>query len=277
MKRESRYVKVARIAYQLTKETLPQYSHPKSPHHFTFPQLAACVLLMFYVDLSYRDMEEWLLATDKICQELELPRVPDHSTLQRTYKKLRMKDFNQMKEKLLEAVDIEEEAIASDSTGFSPGQASLYYQTRSGRLYQRWWKGVYAVGIASLYILAWRFGYGPGSDAPYLSGLRRDVRRYGKRGAWVMLADAGFDGKTVKDNDLIPPVRRHGRLVDVDRKARAELVDQARLDGLFGHRWKSETVMSVIKRKFGDAIRSRKTSLQNREPIVKGLVYNIHL
>jgi hypothetical protein len=35
--------------------------------------------------------------------------------------------------------------------------------------------------------------------------------------------------------------------------------------------------MSLIKRKFGDTIRSRKRSLQNREPIVKGLVYNIHL
>jgi|SRR3972149_5756343 len=55
--RESRYVKVARIAYHLTQEALPRYSHPKSPHHFTLPQLAACVLLMFYLDLSYRDME----------------------------------------------------------------------------------------------------------------------------------------------------------------------------------------------------------------------------
>ncbi len=69
--RESRYVKVARIAYHLTQEVLPRYSHPKSPHHFTLPQLAACVLLMYYLDLSYRDMEEWLLASDQICQVLE--------------------------------------------------------------------------------------------------------------------------------------------------------------------------------------------------------------
>jgi hypothetical protein len=74
--RESRYVKVARIAYRLAQHTLPQYSHPKSPHHFTFPQLASCVLMAFYMRLSYRDMEEWLLATDAVCQALELPRVP---------------------------------------------------------------------------------------------------------------------------------------------------------------------------------------------------------
>src|SRR5438552_4991549 len=67
-KRESRYVRVARISYALAQRTLPLYSHPKSPHHFTLPQLAACVLMAFYMKLSYRDMEEWLLATDAVCK-----------------------------------------------------------------------------------------------------------------------------------------------------------------------------------------------------------------
>lgn len=278
--RESRYVQVARIAYHLTQEALPRYSHPKSPHHFTLPQLAACVLLMFYLDLSYRDMEEWLLASDQICLVLELPRIPDHTTLQRTYKKLHMLDFEKMKDQLLDENGVDEEGIASDSTGFSPGQASLYYQTRTGRIYQRWAKGVYAVGTASQFILAWRSGWGPGSDVAYLPGLRRDVRRYGRhqcrRKAWVMMADSGFDGQTVRDDDLIPPVRRGGNLLNPERRARADLVSQARLDGLFGQRWKTETVNSVIKRKFGDTIRSRKRTLQRREPIIKGLIYNIH-
>jgi hypothetical protein len=65
--RENRYVKVAKIAYGLTQQALPKYSHAKSPHHFELPQLAACVLLMFYLNKSYRDMEEWFLASDKVC------------------------------------------------------------------------------------------------------------------------------------------------------------------------------------------------------------------
>ena len=239
-----------------------------------------CRSARFAPETSYRDMEEWLLASDQVCQALELPRIPDHTTLQRTYKKLRMLDFEKMKNQLLDENGVDEEGIASDSTGFSPGQASLYYQTRTGRIYQRWAKGVYAVGTASQFILAWRSGWGPGSDVAYLSGLRRDSRRYGhyqgQRKAWVMMADAGFDGQSVRDDDLVPPVRRGGNLLNPERKARADLVSQARLDGLFGQRWKTETVNSVIKRKFGDTIRSRKRSLQRREPIIKGLVYNIH-
>jgi hypothetical protein len=69
---ESRYVTGARIAYQLAQASVPRYAHPKSPHRFTQPQVVACVLLTLYLDLSYRDMEEWLLASDKVCAVLEL-------------------------------------------------------------------------------------------------------------------------------------------------------------------------------------------------------------
>jgi len=236
---------------------------------------------MFYLNKSYRDMEEWLLATDKVCQALELPRIPDHTTLQRTYRKLRKLDFENMKNQILEEENIEESVIASDSTGFSPGQASLYYQTRSGRTYEHWIKGAYAVGTESQYILSWQSGYGPSNDTAHLNALKRGCARFGthsetKQRTWLMLADAGFDAKKLSSLDIIPPIRRHGKLVDPDRKARADLVAAARLDGLFGQRWKTETVNSVIKRKFGDTIRSRKTQLQNREPIIKALVYNIH-
>jgi len=77
--RKSRYVVFTELAYQLAQRTFPTYSHVKSPHRFTLPQLIACVLLMHYVRKSYRDMEEWLLASEAVCQALELQTVPDHT------------------------------------------------------------------------------------------------------------------------------------------------------------------------------------------------------
>lgn len=280
-RRESLYVKVARIAYDLTKQTLPKYSHPKSKHRYSFQQLAACVLVMFYVNKSYRDMEEWLLASDQVVQALELEEVPDYSTLQRTYKKLRMKDLDQMKQNLLEMVGPEPaDAIAVDTTGFSPSQASLHYVTRSGRHYHAWVKGAYAVGTRSQYILAWGYGRGPSGDYRHLAPLRRTAGRYGRhqgrQRAWLLLADSGFEGRSLHPCDLVSLVHWAGKRPTPRRQVRGELVDQARLDGLFGQRWKVETVNSVVKRKFGSAVRSRCTRLQNREPIMKGLVYNIH-
>ena len=115
----------------------------------------------------------------------------------------------------------------------------------------------------------------------HLNALKQGCARFGthsepKQRTWVLLADAGFDAKQLSPLDIIPPVRRHGKLLHPDRKARSDLVAAARLDGLFGQRWKAETVNSVIQRKFGDTIRSRKLRLQQREPIIKAMVYNIH-
>jgi hypothetical protein len=127
-------------------------------------------------------------------------------------------------------------------------------------------------------ILATVHGVGPSNDAPHLSTLKRRASRYGRRDergqpAWVTLADSGFDSAKIGPRDIIPPIRRGGDLKATQRKARAELVSQARLDGLFGQRWKDETVHSVIKRKFGDAVRSVKRACQNRESRV---IYNAH-
>lgn len=276
-KRKSLYVIYTEIAYQLAQKTFPRYSHAKSPHLYTVPQLIACVLLMHYVRKTYRDMEEWLLATEAICQALDLKTVPDHTTLYRAARRLKMGKLDQMYRTFLDDLNVQEEQMAVDTTGFRPTQASLHYLSRSGRLYQQFYKGGYAVGIKSQYILAAVSGLGPSADSPCLSPLRRKAQRYARKHKYLLLADSGFDGKQVRPGELIPPRRNSGGIRRADRVERFELVSQSRLDGLFGQRWKCETVNSVIKRKFGDEIRSRKSLFRDREPIVKGLVYNLHV
>lgn len=270
-------MRVAKIAYRLCKAVVKAYTHPKSPHRFTQPQLLACVLLMFYVRKSYRDMEEWLLATDQVCSALELKEVPDHSTLNRTYRRFRVRLLEQLQGALLDELGPQEEGDACDTTGFAPTQASLHYLARCGRKYNHFAKGGYAVGVESQLILATVSGKGPGADTPFLEPLRRKVRRYVRRRNWVVLADSGFDAKTVRSGDLIPPIRRGGAMRQTERVERMELVSTARLDGYFGQRWKVETVNSVIKRKFGDDLRSRRPARRHRESFVKGLIYNIHV
>jgi len=274
MKHESQYVQFARLAYHLAKRSLRKYRHRNSPHTYSQPQVAACTLLVFYLNKSYRDGEEWLLASEQVCQALELQRgVPDHSTLNRMFHQL---NRVRLLRYLLEQLAPREAVIALDSTGYRPSQASAYYQTRTGRRYRDWFKGAYAVGTESQLILAVHESHGgSANDACFLLPLKRGARPYVKRNG-LTLADAGFDCQAVTDRDLIPPIRRAGKLVAPERKARADLVSQARLDGLFGQRWKTETVHSVIKRKFGDAVRSRALRAQRREPILKAVLYNIH-
>ena len=256
--KESIYVRVAERAYEVARETLPPYRHPKSPHRFTQPQLAACVVLAFYLDLSYRDAEQWLLATDQVRQALGLTAVPSYSTLCRAYGRLKPATWQKLLKAVLAHVAPVEDVLAGDSTGFRPTNASAYYVSRRGRTLHDYIKGAYAVGAHSQLILA---AYG---------------QRVAGQRAWVFLADAGFDGKHVETSDLIPPMRRNGKVLAPARKARADLVSQARLDGLYGQRWMCETVHSVIKRKCGDTIRSRDPERQKCESLVKAVVYDLH-
>jgi hypothetical protein len=78
-----------------------------------------------------------------------------------------------------------------------------------------------------------------------------------------MLADAGFDGDGVEATDLIPPIRRHGKLVEPTRKARADLVSAARLDGLFGQRWKTENG------ELGDQTQVRRHHPLSQDPLAR--------
>ncbi|MRR29641.1 IS4/IS5 family transposase [bacterium] len=274
---KSRYIRFAEMAYHLSKRVLPKYSHQKSPHYFTWPQLNACVLIMMHNQLTYRDMEEWLIATDQVCKVLDLQHIPDHTTLYRAFKRLTIALLTKMYRNLLDELAIQEEAIVFDTTGFSPTQASMHYLARSGVRYEQFIKGAYAVGVQTQFILTATSGIGPAADTGYLEPLRRQSARYARGRPWIVIADRGFDSVRARETDLIPPIRRNNVLRRPDRIARFELVSAARLDGLYGQRWKVETVNSVIKRKFGDDVRSRKPIHRHREPIVKGLVYNLYL
>jgi hypothetical protein len=107
------------------------------------------------------------------------------------------------------------------------------------------------VGVERQLIVGMKVGREPSSEANGLASLRvkarRDVERAGRCSRGWLLADAGFDGREVEWTDGMPPVRGGGSLRSWCRVLRGELVARARASGLYGQRWKVETVASVIK------------------------------
>lgn len=284
--RESTHLRFARLAYANAQKSLPLYSHAKSPHRYTLAQLAACVMLGMRFKQSYRETEEMLMGNSDMRSVLELQEVPNYATLSRMFKKLRMEEWERMLNTMLDAVDdgagVTEEYVAIDSTYFAPTQASSTFLSKAGRKHSRFFTGAYVVGTESQMILAVCTGTGPSSDMPYLKPLRKKARKRGVKLAngrylQVMLGDKGFDGRDARKGDLIPVIRRGNAIRNANLIARAELVAQARLDGKMGQRWKIETVNSVIKRMFGDSVRSRSDQLRRRECAAKALVYNLYI
>jgi hypothetical protein len=86
----------------------------------------------------------------------------------------------------------------------------------------------------------------------------------------------GFDGEQARPFDFIAPRQGKHRPRRPDRILRTELTNIARLDSVLGQRWIIETVISVIKRKSGDTIRSRSPFRQRREITIKAIIYNLH-
>jgi transposase len=280
-KRESHYVIWTRMAYAMTKAMLPTYRHRNSPKTYTQPQLVAAVLLGFYLDLGYRDLEEWLLASEAICAVLELKQVPDHSTLCRAYGALSEVQQRTLNAWFLKQQGMETQVVAIDATGFSPTHASQHYVSRCGRAMKNFRKGFYVVDVERQYILGWREAEGPGgSDGQYLNSLRRQAYPYARKvnGCYVLavLADKGFDAIQARPTDFIRPRRGRHPIRRPDRRARADLTDMAHLDGFMGRRWVIESVISVMKRKSGQSLRSHRRQRQRREIGMKALVYNLH-
>ena len=89
-KREGRYKRFLKVAYFVTRQTLPMYSHKKSPHIYSLPQLISCVLLKIYIrNMSYRDLEDFLLSSGDIKRVLGLRGVPNYSTFCRACNRIK--------------------------------------------------------------------------------------------------------------------------------------------------------------------------------------------
>src|SRR5258707_15689661 len=71
----------ARVALQVATRILPPYRTRFSKHQFTQPQLLAVLCLMRFEDWTFREAEVRLREHRELREALQLPSVPDYTTL----------------------------------------------------------------------------------------------------------------------------------------------------------------------------------------------------
>lgn len=74
-------VALAREAFLVGQRALPRYSHPRSRHDFTQPQLFALLTLRQMLRLDYRGLVTLLTEWAELRRALGLRKVPHYSTL----------------------------------------------------------------------------------------------------------------------------------------------------------------------------------------------------
>jgi transposase len=269
------------VAKFITMQSVPMYTHKKSPHKYSLPQLLSCVLLKIYVkNISYRDLEELLMSWGDAQEELGLKAVPDHSTLCRAQNRVSDKQIQRLLQKIVGLIATEvRRAIlfACDSTGFKEDVASFYYALRSKKRRRRWIKAVYLLDTQTQLCVSQVITRGPSGDA-------RELGRLEDKSALelvVEVMDRGFDGagnfRLGIPFRIIPPIRRGGSIKGWKRLVEYVVYLMAKWMGIYGKRWICETMNSVIKRKFGDSIREKKDRNKKRIVSLMAIVYNIHV
>jgi hypothetical protein len=275
---------VAQRAYQVAQRAMPAFRSKFSKKIFTQPQLLAALILRAYLRQTYREAEAWWVATDRVRGLLQIRQPPDHSTLCWFF-------HHKVNERLLARLlalclppydprHNRRRVVALDSTGFEAGHCSRYYRWRCGRRGQHGWpKWIIAVWLPTQLICAQRAHGGPAGDFGELPPVAASARRTLPFGR--LLADAGFDSEAnhrfcherLGVESIIGQFARHGCAPRTLWRKRLARNFPRRV---YRQRWLAETVISVVKRKLGDAVHARSARRQYRELLLLGVVYNVH-
>jgi transposase len=287
---------VAKIAFEAAKQALPQYSHPKSPHKFTQPQLISCLIIKQLRALDFRGIHVMLTEWSELRKILGLQRTPHFTTLCAASKRLLCKP---LAEALLHSIlqrcrDIKllkdrSKIVAIDSTGMETSHASRYYTYRckhhEGHYKKRFPKLSAICDTSNHLILGMVIDRGPKLD--HVEDESTLLNALSKQNFNTLVADAGYESERfhkfcrelLNVKSIIPTTQRgrprhDGKLKAVTGYYRRKMQNNFPKK-IYGQRWQVETAFSMLKRNLGCAVRARNYHSQNREIRLRIITHNL--
>jgi hypothetical protein len=280
-------VKVARTVYECTvRSGMPRYRSKYSKK--TFDQWVWVVLLVLrqYERKDYRSFIDFLEVAVPVTEYLELKRIPHYTSLQKAAARLDSIWLRRIIARFTKERDSEEtKLIGIDSTGYRLDHASKYYQTRLTYMgkkrdkYRKYLKSTISVDLDTQLIIGYKQRRGPANDNRDFPNVVRKTHKEVK--ASIYIADRGYDSernhRLVREDlnaySIIPPRNQNVPIYRTRGRYRKEM-KRGYDKKTYSQRVKVETVNSVVKRKMGENIYSKKVSTQNRELELRYIAYN---
>ena len=281
-KQQSKYVRLAESLYRIIKHCrIPLYLHRKSNHIYTVWQHIVLVTIRQYEGKSYRMFTDWLVEAYYLRLFLQLSKIPHYTTLQKFTDRINIMMLGKIISSFILFTGTRHIFAGIDSTGFKTTHASEYYTTRA-KLRKKYAKLSIGADVLKQIICNIKIRRAPTRhDNIDFKPVITKISKIKLLSAVV--ADKGYDSE---DNHVLVREKLHALSIMPPRyeqvpiwKTRGRYRKEMKRGYnkiLYNQRNKDETIVSVIKRLFGEHITSRLIRMQNRELTFRCIAYNVH-
>lgn len=235
-----------------------------------------------YEGKSYRLYVDWLVEAYYLRMVLQLSRIPHFTTLQKFTERISGTILEKIISSFILFTNIGHLLVGIDSSGFKATHASQYYTERAKLRRRKYIKLSLAAEVLQQIICTIKIRRAPtrhdNIDFGPLITKTSEILPLS-----VVIGDKAYDSEVnhilVRDIlhalSVIPARYEHVPIRNTHGKYR-KLMKHGYSKLLYSQRNKDETIISVIKRLFGEHITSRLVKTQNRELSFRCIAYNIH-